>query len=273
MKRTIPWVLALSVLSLGGCSSVPSFDERVRPLEPACSDEGSPGPCSDGQLCLSGRCFEPCTDDSECSSRETCEDGICVDSGRGIDAGMFDAGTPAMPCDGACGDDDVCDIRTDACVTCFDASQCTTDEAPICDYARGECVAITAGEACQVCNVTDDCATGFSCELRGDFTERVCLETCIAVDDCPSGYVCNTGDGVCEPPLGGCTQLRRSLDRITCMDDVDCVARNETAEDGTCSSTDPSSCRAACLEDIGCPGDWTCDGEYCQPMSIVAPAM
>lgn len=266
MKRTIQWVLALGVLGLGGCSSVPTFDERVRPIEPICSDEGSPGPCPGGQLCLSGRCFEGCVSDTECASRESCEDGICVGTGRGIDGGMFDANTPVMPCDGTCGVAEVCDIRTDQCVSCFDERQCSGDE-PVCDYARGQCVAAQGGEACRPCNESADCTEGRSCVLRTDFTERVCLMPCSVVDDtCPSGFICNTADEICEPPLGGCTQLRRALDATSCVTDVDCVARRETAEPGTCNGpVEMRTCRAACQTEAGCPGGWTCDGMYCQP--------
>lgn len=269
MKRTIPWVLALAATSVAGCSSVPTFDERVRPLEPICSDEGSPGPCPGEQLCLSGRCFEACTGDAECAARETCEDGVCVGSGRGIDGGMFDAGIPSEPCEGLCVEPEVCDVRTNQCVSCFDGTQCPTIELPICDYAQGACIAAHGGEACRPCNDSADCADGSTCMLRPDFTERVCLTPCANADDCGPGFICNTADGVCEPPLGGCTQLRRSLDRITCETDQACVARQESAESGTCSA---ATCLAACLESVGCPEGWSCDGTHCQPAAIM-PAM
>ena len=268
MKCTIPWVLALSVLSLSGCSSAPSFDQRVLPVQPVCSDEGEPGPCPGSQVCLSGRCFEACANDGDCAARERCESGVCVGTGGGggIDGGRFDAGTPSIPCDDACGDGEVCDVRTDDCVSCVDAIHCS-GETPLCDYARGECIAANAGAACQSCNDSADCAGGADCVLRGAYTERVCLLPC-ADGACASGFSCV--DGLCQPPFGGCTQLRRSLDRLMCESDVQCVARGGTAESGTCSSL-TMTCLAACQVETGCPDGWTCDGMYCQP-SAADPA-
>lgn len=263
MKRMILWVLGvLALFILAGCSSIPSFDERIRPLEPICSEDGSPGPCPGGQLCLNGRCFEACLDASECAARESCIDGVCVDSGEGIDGGMFDAGTPVMACNGACDDMEVCDIRTDDCVSCFDGRQCS-GETPICDYSRGECIPAHAGDACRPCNESDDCLEGTTCVLRTAFNERVCMAPC-AGGVCPTGFTCNTMDDVCEPALGGCTQLRRSLDMDSCATDVECVARRKTAEPGACNEL-TMTCRAACDPTFGCPEGWMCDGMNCLP--------
>jgi hypothetical protein len=121
------------------------------------------------------------------------------------------------------------------------------------------------GEACRPCSDDAECAGEAACVLRTDFTERVCLLPCAASEDCLTGFICDPLDGVCVPPLGGCTQLRRSLDRLTCMEDAECVARGETAEPMTCGLSE--TCLAACDIDTGCPGGWRCDGVYCQPIA------
>ncbi len=215
--------------------------------EPGGMDGGStPAPrgCGTGEVCVQGRCYAQCTDDSECGPRERCgASGACErSSGPEPDAGPppMDAG-PTDPCDlVACEGDQVCHPLSNECVDCREAEvtmigapgNCGIGMTPVCDLANGTCNPIRAAQ-CAPCNFDMQCETtdlSFvgGCVLRDvmDWREQVCLRSCDATTPCPDGLVCSS-DGFCEPPLGmSCTTWNAAQTRATCLSDADCNIRN-----------------------------------------------
>jgi Cys-rich repeat protein len=104
--------------------------------------------CAGGYVCKTGLCAPPCTGGCPMSSR--CDDGACVQ----CDDGLGCASSPAGPyCVGhacaSCRDDSDCGGATPRCdgvarrcVQCEAHTDCTAAATPLCDIARGTCVAL-----------------------------------------------------------------------------------------------------------------------------------
>lgn len=245
-------LLALAGLACG--SDAPSFDPPETDLGIECDEETT---CGRGQVCLSGRCYEACESDAQCAPSETCSsDGVCVSGGTRTDGGS--AMTDGGPCaERGCMDGQVCHGPTGLCVQCNVADDCAA-AAPICDLARGRCVAFQAGLVCAPCNQNADCpGAGEVCTERLGATERVCLAPCDIMTPCPGGFQCRSGS--CEPNLGSCTQLRLGVARTRCAMDTDCVPLGASAAPGTCDAR-TSQCLYVCSEGFSCPSGFVCDG-------------
>lgn len=258
-------------------------------------DAGIAG-CRPGELCLEGRCYASCTEDSECGPRERCApSGACIRSTEG-DAGMRDAG-PADICDGVvCAGTEVCHPLSGTCVQCNEETagaaagmpgHCS-GVAPICDIANGACV--MAGQAqCSPCISDAECAVpgGFmglciTREVQG-IRERVCMASPAADMSCPSGLSFDAGAGVCVPPIGmPCTNWMRGKNRHMCLADTDCAPLGATSAvypdacDGEVIDTSDGGVSTAggCLQPCGEARD--CDstsGQVCtgDPLFCRAP--
>ena len=246
----------LLLLSLAtACTNLPTFEALDAGTGPECSDDGTPGPCEGDQLCLDGRCFAPCASNDECSTRDRCLGGVCVEVAESTDGGVpFDAGTMLDPCGDTCVEPEICDFRTGSCVECTDSCD---GELLVCDYARGQCVTAGTPAQCSPCDDNTDCGPGFSCVLRDAYTERVCLLSC-PDDSCPNGYTCE--DAHCVP-LGSCTQAYRALVGATCTVASECVPRRRMPSPDACDVA-AMRCTFPCVPDGFCPDNTMCPANH-----------
>ncbi len=264
---TLPFAVALLVV--GGCENgVPTFPDLTDAGVECGEDRACP---NESDVCLEGRCYRPCT--SVCGPLEVCMGGVCR-RGTPLDAGPSDGGRPDaydrcrdLDCPSAC--------RAGVCVQCVESSQCGGGT-PICDVARGRCVAY-APSACAACNTDLDCQAGDtvygSCVSRGaaagEPEERVCLATCGEGDGrCDDGFRC---DGrYCVPAADvSCTQLRALLEARACDADVDCAPIGATPETGLVpGSCQGGTCHLPCADSADCVApEPTCVEEtrFCAP--------
>lgn len=262
-----------SIVGLAACG-----DDRPR-TTPDSGVECTGGPpamgCAEGEVCLSGRCFAACDDDSDCARTEMCAaSGACVRRTTPLpDGGMMDGGSD--PCaDVACDPASpapYCRPESSTCAQCLERMHCGAI-APICDVARGAC-ATYAPSLCAPCNVSSDCvdATGSpfgTCIARTEasYVEQVCVPACVD-GACPAGMTCQ-GD-VCVPRLGSCTGFYAAIRQRGCASDAECVPIGAVAATGTCAvqpgGADPV-CRQPCGTADQCQSDFVCDGEFCVPM-------
>jgi len=247
----------LVAVAAAGCDDAPDPPPRPDPdkaiecvpessgADPDASDDldggASPGRCAAGQICLQGRCYGACTDDSDCGPREECAaSGACVRAtGPMVDAGPADSGLPT-PCDGVeCAAPSVCHPLAGVCVECsVETIAAAPGEpgfcaglSPICDVANGNCVGFDP-RPCAPCRVDAECddGAGFAgrCTERtvmGEIVERVCLLECdpATPGTCPAGLVCDGALMRCVPPVGAaCTTWLRGNARSSCVLDEDC---------------------------------------------------
>lgn len=258
LRRIVAPSLAIACLLGAGCGETPVApdppdpDDRREcvagggaPSDDAGDMDGGAGTteplgCPAGEICVQGRCYASCTEDSDCGPREVCgSNGACQrGDGPEPDGGPppMDAG-PSDPCDTVtCDPGLVCHPLSHECVDCTEDfvtmigadGNCGIGVTPVCDIANGTCHAITPAP-CAPCNFAEQCATmdmtfiGM-CVVRDvmDWREQVCLQVCDGVTPCPAGLACSAG-GFCEPPLGlSCTTWRRARDRAMCLADDDC---------------------------------------------------
>lgn len=271
------WIAALlsAPWAIAGCeNTVPSFP-GVGDAGVECSAEQ---PCDDDDVCLGGRCYRPCT--ATCGPSEVCTAGVCT-RGTPPDAGPVDAGpgsldaySPPDPCDSVTCEGATPACRAGVCVECDDATDCGGGT-PICDIARGRCVAF-APALCAPCNTSLDCRDGDTvfgdCTLRGgagEASENVCLLACVEGVDCPAGYRCD--DRRCVPGSGAsCTQMIAGLVGRVCDDDAACAPLGATPDTGLfVGSCQDRTCLIPCGTGADCPASKTnCDvaiGGFCQP--------
>ncbi len=284
--------LVLASLALGALAACDSGPPTFPPLDIdagiECSEDLA---CEDeGDVCLDGRCYQPCSATSGCGPMEVCgAGGVCMrgippDAGP-VDAGPGDAGPPDAPpdaplpdpceavrCEGAT---PIC--RAGVCIQCNDSTMCGGGS-PICDVGRGACTSY-APALCAPCNTNFDCqATGGmsfgDCVGRGgpggspdEPQERVCLATCTDSSMCAAGYRCDGSH--CIPAGGGsCTQQLAGLAMRACMSEADCAPVGATAATGLVTgSCTEMMCRIPCGAATDCPTDLpTCDSTFfCAP--------
>ncbi|MCB9592943.1 MAG: hypothetical protein H6719_09450 [Sandaracinaceae bacterium] len=208
----------------------------------ASAGSSAPMGCRSGEVCVQGRCYAECSDDSDCGPLEQCgSNGVCQSGGGPARDGgppppMMDAG-PMDPCSTVtCEAGQVCHPLSHQCVDCTDEfitmigadGNCGIGVTPVCDIANGTCHAIDPSQ-CAACNFDEQCATtdmSFvgACVARDvmGWSEQVCLQSCDDMTPCPGGLTCSSA-GYCEPPLGlSCTTWRRARDRAMCLSDDDC---------------------------------------------------
>ena len=209
-------------------------------------DGGSALACASGEICLQGRCYTTCADDSECGPGEECAaSGACVlSSGPRPDAGPPVDSGPPDPCDAAgCVAPQVCHPLSGTCVDCnADSAFAAAGEpgfcplaTPICDIANGRCVPF-APRQCAPCKSGDDssCDPGDGsfvgrCVTRDAFsvTESVCMASCAGPGTCPDGLECDGTLLVCKPTAGEnvtCTTWLAATQRRACLGDPECSA-------------------------------------------------
>ena len=293
-RRSSVWVVALTLL-------LPGYDEareapprpdpdkaiECRPEAPSSEDAGPiedggarPAACAAGQICLQGRCYASCTDDSDCGPREECgASGACVrGSGPMLDAGPPDSGPPS-PCDGVeCAAPSVCHPLAGVCVECsIETVAAAPGEPgfcaglrPICDVANGACVEF-APRHCAPCRVDAECDDGTGAfvgrctdrTVMGEISERVCLLECDpGAPACPPGLVCDAGSMRCIPPAGAsCTTWLRGNARTSCLLDTDCapIGADRSLFTGACIGEDfPMAPDGSMDADAGPPTPGAC---------------
>lgn len=278
--------LSLLVLALAAGSPLAACDSGPPTFPPLDIDAGiecsEDIACADeGDVCLDGRCYQPCSATSGCGPMEVCgAGGVCM-RGMPPDSGPPDAGPPDTgpdapppdPCDGVMCEAPTPICRAGVCIQCDDSSMCGGGS-PICDVGRGQCTSY-APALCAPCNTNFDCEAmgGMSfgeCVGRGGADqpqERVCLPTCTDTSMCATGYRC---DGThCIPAGGGsCTQQLAALAMRACTTEADCAPVGATAATGLVTgSCTAMLCRIPCGSATDCPaGLTTCDGDFfCAP--------
>ncbi len=223
--------------------------------------------CPVGDVCYEGSCFDPCTGDIDCDSPQICFDSRCYDPFEpceGAVCGTTEScvgGTCAIDCvsDGDCepysifsdGSPRDCDgigFDDPACLLCFNG-RCLAPADP-CDG-----VLCPVGEVCHegscfaYCGVPTDCVSS-TCYADVNGTDSICLDAgdpCASVT-CPDDYVCHQGS--CFRDCGS---------QAECTSDSDCVAVDETCQDGFCLRCNPDS--EECFQ-FFCAAD-PCDGVFC----------
>lgn len=154
------------------------------------------------------------------------------------------------------------------CVACESSADCGGLR-PICDLARGACVAVATNPICAPCSNDFDCLGMGTCTTLdgGTFRERVCLPPS---SGCPSGMTTSGApSGLCVPALGAtCRNFVTARQRAACTAAADCAPLGATAG----IDYEPDICPAAvCLFPCGvagdCPAGLTlCDATFhCRP--------
>ena len=241
----------------GACQTGPAKD---------CDDNN---PCTDDTCNADGDCENisnqaPCTDNSECTSGDHCEAGVCVydDLVNCDDSNICtaDSCNPAsgcvnlnnsVPCDddNACTTGDIC--SEGACngpgtLLCNDANPCTDDTCNTqsgCVYTNNvvECDdgnACTTGETCAggtcVLGETVNCDDSNIC--TNDFCHPVsgCANQ-FNTSPCDDANACTTGD-ICSQ--GACT----STGTLTCNDNNPCTTDTCSADSGCANAANEEAC-------------------------------
>jgi len=267
--------LGLVVLLAAGCDEAQT--PRTGRAECEVGAAGTPGTgCPGQQICLGGRCYEPCLSDSDCSRWERCASSVCVaattpkddggvpadgdadadvdgDADADLDLEIVDGGETDRDGDSCpCPAGYRCHEVTGACVQCTGAGQCTPQ---ICDIGRGTCVD-AAPVQCAPCDpaIAGSCGLGSCVDRRPAVPEVVCLMPCAA--GCGQGTACSAE--TCVPATGvSCSAWFSTSRGRSCVTGADCspIGFDETtaqcASDGFCSVT--------CVNDTSCPAGRTCD--------------
>ena len=149
---------------------------------------------------VTGACL-PCLLDTHCTNGDLkrCDDAThrCVECGVNLD----------------CGEGMICEPTTRRCVSvCADSGPPCPSDTPICDGARGFCVACTNDGACanadgHVCDVASgrcvQCRADTNCPIelpRCEQSRGMCVR-CLSSTDCASDQpVCDPGDWECKQP-------------------------------------------------------------------------
>lgn len=199
MLRTI-LASALALLSLQACG--PLYDSSCSQTESRCYDERQ-------TICDAFSCYD--------EVRQVCEE-VCVSSDRGTSGASQCVSDSECRVGFRCESDGVC--RAPLCRAdsdCYAGQRCESD---------GRCRAVssqaTAGQLCESCNSSSECATGSLC-LRLNGGGSVCGADCASNADCPSNFRCyDVGTQYqCAPISGSCPA---GLSFTGCRIDSDCAA-------------------------------------------------
>lgn len=174
-----------------------------------------------------------CDDGNACTTRDTCEEGLCV-------------GSDPTPCPGDACNDGVCDPRTGECkkqqkndgIACDDNNECTLID--VCRH--GQCTGESSVDCSQlscdphVCNPsTGTCscqrlALGDHCLTKGDCESGNCIDQVCCDSVCEGTcFACNLPDH-----LGQCTAEPMGIDmRQVCSDGRECFQTCSGPDDGT----------------------------------------
>jgi len=271
----------------GKCTSVTSVFKD-------CKDEN---PCTNSSCDEEGGCVNTpnsdlCDDGLECTTGDTCSDGICqgtwdnqlcpcVSDEDCVDDGNLCNGTPV--CDG---ESNTCVIDEATVVSCDNASMPTCKES-VCVPTTGECAPILKSGYCFIDNKcwtsgqTDKengqqclvCSPAFPNEWH-KITGDICTDgnACTVADKCVEGvctpgtpYVCNDANP-CVKPFS-CYENEQGLAdceyHVGACEDGNLCTENTTCDaEGECVGGTPKSCDDGdpctfdwCLKDEGCTHD------------------
>lgn len=188
--------------------------------------------CDEGQLCDMGTrsCYTGCSDDDDCDATEECDlfFGQCVS-----------VTPPGCTNDLDCMANERCDMETSTCqpiVGCISSDDCMLFEE--CNLVTNQCESTIENP----CDDTDDCETGFFCDLNlGGSCEQI--GECVIDDDCTGlNEYCSPTSFLCEIEL-------ECLFHADCERGMICdFATNQCIEE-PCSAEMP----------FDCPGELVCD--------------
>lgn len=198
--------------------------------------------CDDDEVCTTDSCHpitgcqyvdnsDPCDDENECTTNDTCSNGSC-------------AGGPPPNCDdGNVCTTDSCNVAT-GCVNtnntqpCSDNNACTTNDtcsggscvggpAPNCNDGN-VCTTDTCDPflGCVNANNTNPCTDGSACTLNDTCQGGTCVGG--PPPNCDDGNICTT-DG-CHPVLG----CKHDNNTMQCDDGNACTDHHDRCEDGAC---------------------------------------
>lgn len=289
----------------GTCTGGGACTYAAKPDNTACNDGSA---CTSGEVCRAGTCGQPtsavtcsasdqchtagscdsatgqcsdpakangvaCDDANACTSRESCQSGVCGSPATTMACGASDQCHAAGTCDPASG---LCSnpARSDGAI-CDDANACTSGES----CRSGVCGSPTATTTCApldqchdagVCNPATNtctnpakaggsaCSDGRSCTTGDNCQAGACVPTarscaCSTDADCPAVDQCH-GAGTCNASTGACTGPSKS-DGTTCNDGSACTS-GETCRGGACGS--PST-TVSCAPSDQCHLAGSCD--------------
>jgi hypothetical protein len=196
--------------------------------------------CGSGKACVTatGQCVTPAAQGTQCSVKEECQSGFCVDG---------------VCCDTACtGQCEACNAATPG--TCVGIDGNPHGKRPACgsdgsncagtckSQNRAQCTYPASGNACGSPTCTNGTAETFACDGQG---------TCAAqsTKDC-SPYVCDATE--CK---------------TACTSNADCTQGYGCSADGKCVPTGNSKCSKDLSEEQTPTGTKACDAFLCNPAS------
>lgn len=181
---------------------------------------------------------------------------------------------PWGDCQDLCADDEVCNPITETCSECFDSTDCTDDDRPVCN-PLGNCAECFDGEGC---------LDGFRCLVgecvEGCSDDEECTDVnfpaCSAGHDCVEctadntnlcdsmGWVCKYSEHTCAE----CTLNSHCDDGFFCESNDTCQpeeSESACSSDDQCTDVDLPACNTEEGECVQCTGDTFCGGTtpYC----------
>lgn len=233
--------------------------------------------------CGSGR-LTACARDRDCPVPQTCEGGVCVNSGCGV-------GAPTCVDDSACARGQHC--AAGCCVagqpgTCARDADCASQaDTPVCDTVRSACVACVSARDCgpgrlctgNACVGQPGCYSAADCrdpaKAACDVATRTCVE-CLSANDCqdPVKHNCDathtcvgdpkcTSDAGCRAPTPRCEKASGAC--VTCLANADCAAPLVCSTGHIC--VQPAA--TTCVSDEDCASNP--DGSHCKPGTATTP--
>ena len=219
-------------------------------------DEGT-DLCFNSEMCICGKCVEPCFDGGTCRGSLSCVMGFCIPSDN-------------LCCATQCPGGFKCDKDTGECIEKECEQECSSGY----ECRGGECVypdCFSQGNECpetQICTdgycITDSCVT-MSCDPETQICiNGHCMNSCHNII-CEQGELCINGDCIqqlCDPRY--CSPEQICVDGECVRDpcyDIECINFSEICVEGTCMA-DP------CFY-LTCPEGSSCLGGQCYPNDFV----
>ena len=279
----------------GGTTPRPDAPTQPDTGKPGCTGDGDcrfmtprPGQCEVATCeVATGACIlvnktngALCDDSYSCTSRDLCQEGVCVGSDNVCDCAN-DADCAASEDDNLCNGTLVCDrsstryecVVDPATVVTCDTSRDTTCMGTVCVPELGACVSRPRNEG-QLCNDDDACTSATFCTAEGTCVgEDLCQcrreRDCLAVEDgdlcngtlfCDLSqipYLCRVRTGTivqCPPSLNPCQRNRCRPETGNCLpeplsDDTPCDDRNKCSENDSCQAGECVGGRAKDCDD------------------------
>ena len=306
-----------------GCSYKPNTgpcdDDNACTAGDACTEgackPGVPVNCDDGNLCTADNCdlrsgckrsprAAPCSDSSNCTQGDACEDGkcaagkpkecvdgnLCTDDGCNANTGCVNTPNKESCDDGsACTAGDAC--KDGACVPgepapCDDGNPCTTEvcvgpsgcESEPNSLGCNDASACTVGDACEQGNCEggsmQDCDDGNPCTTNGCDPQSGCVQEDSTLP-CNDGNNCTVGDlcagGACVPgKLANCDDGNPCSTDV-CDKQTGCVwlPNVDSCDDGNACMVGDACKDGKCLggASLTCDDGNDCTNADCDPKS------